>query len=109
MIVIWTLPGTFRPQQSSDLTGADLGDAAAQQSANFVIEATFLSIATLRLSYSLAVRDHFNRKRREGWAMDPFKKKRFLLPIEVMIALALNVVVVVLGYYAMMMWGFFRG
>ena len=41
--------------------------------------------------------------------MDPFKKKRFLLPIEVMIALALNVVVVVLGYYAMMMWGFFRG
>jgi len=26
-----------------------------------------------------------------------------------MIALALNVVVVALGYYAMMMWGFFRG
>jgi hypothetical protein len=44
-----------------------------------------------------------------GLAMDPFEKKRFLLPIEVMIALALNVVVVVLGYYAMMMWGFFRG
>ena len=41
--------------------------------------------------------------------MHPFEKKRFLLPFEVMIALALNVVVVVLGYYAMMKWGFFRG
>jgi hypothetical protein len=41
--------------------------------------------------------------------MDPFEKKRFLLPIEVMIALVINVVVVVLGYYAIMMWGFLRG
>jgi hypothetical protein len=41
--------------------------------------------------------------------MHPIEKKRFLLPIEVMIALALNVVIVVLGYYAMMMWGLFRG
>jgi hypothetical protein len=39
--------------------------------------------------------------------MDPFEKKR-LLPIEVMIALAINLVVV-LGYYAIMMWGLFRG
>ena len=68
---------------------------------------TFLSIAALWLSYSLAMRDHF--KHREARAMDPFEKKRFLLPFEVMIALALNVVVVVLGYYAMMMWGFFKG
>ena len=42
-------------------------------------------------------------------AMDPFEKKRFLLPIEVMIALAINLVVAVLGYYAIMMWGLFRG
>jgi hypothetical protein len=41
--------------------------------------------------------------------MDLFEKKRFLLPIEVLIALAINVVVVVLGYYAMIMWGLFRG
>jgi len=38
--------------------------------------------------------------------MDLFEKKRFPLPIELMIALALNVVVVVLGYGAIMMWGF---
>jgi hypothetical protein len=37
--------------------------------------------------------------------MDPFEKKRFLLPIEVAIALAINVVVAFLGYYAFMMWG----
>ena len=45
-----------------------------------------------------------------GLAMDQFqKKRRFLLPIEVMIALAINVVVAVLSYYAIMMWGFLRG
>jgi hypothetical protein len=41
-------------------------------------------------------------------AMDPFEKKR-LLPIEVMIALAINLVVAILGYYAIMMWGLFSG
>jgi hypothetical protein len=41
--------------------------------------------------------------------MDPFEKKRFLLPIEVVMALAINLVIIVLGYYAMMMWGLFRG
>jgi hypothetical protein len=41
--------------------------------------------------------------------MDPFEKKRFLIPIELMIVLAINVVVAVLGYYAIMMWGLFRG
>jgi Tfp pilus assembly protein PilE len=37
--------------------------------------------------------------------MDPFEKKR-LLPIEMMIAL---IVVAILGYYAIMMWGLFKG
>jgi hypothetical protein len=41
--------------------------------------------------------------------MDPFEKKQFWLPIEVIIALAINLVVIVLGYYAMMIWGLFRG
>jgi hypothetical protein len=41
--------------------------------------------------------------------MDLFVKRRFPLPIELMIALALNVVVVVLGYCAIMMWGFASG
>jgi hypothetical protein len=41
-------------------------------------------------------------------AMDPFEKKR-LLPVEVMIVLAINVVVAIFGYYAIMMWGLVRG
>jgi hypothetical protein len=45
----------------------------------------------------------------ERLAMDLFVKRRFPLPIELMIALALNVVVVVLGYCAIMMWGFASG
>jgi hypothetical protein len=40
--------------------------------------------------------------------MELFEKKR-LLPIEVMIVLAINVVVAILGYYAIMMWGLFKG
>ena len=40
--------------------------------------------------------------------MDPFEKKPFL-PIELMIALAINVVVVVFGYYTVMIWGLLGG
>jgi hypothetical protein len=41
--------------------------------------------------------------------VDLFRQKRFFLPIEVMIALAINAVVVVFGYYAVVMWGLFSG
>jgi hypothetical protein len=37
--------------------------------------------------------------------MDPFEK-RPLLPVEVMITLAINLIVAVLGYYAIMTWDF---
>jgi hypothetical protein len=40
--------------------------------------------------------------------MDPFEEKRFVLPIEAMVALAINLVVAVLGYYSIMVWGLFR-
>jgi hypothetical protein len=40
--------------------------------------------------------------------MDPFEKTR-LLPIEMMIALAINVVVAMLSYYGIMMWELVRG
>ena len=40
--------------------------------------------------------------------MDLFEKKR-LLPIEVMIVLAINLVVAILGYHAIVMWGLVRG
>jgi hypothetical protein len=36
--------------------------------------------------------------------MDPFGKNR-LLPVEIMIAVALNIVVVTLGYYVVIFWG----
>jgi hypothetical protein len=41
-------------------------------------------------------------------AAGPFPKRHFVLPIEVVIVIAINLVVVVAGYYAIMMWGFFR-
>jgi hypothetical protein len=41
-------------------------------------------------------------------AMDQFQKYRFVVPIEIVIVIAINLVVVVAGYYAIMMWGLFR-
>jgi hypothetical protein len=40
--------------------------------------------------------------------MDPFDKKP-ILPVEIMITVAINVVVVLLGYYAVVFWGIMRG
>ena len=40
--------------------------------------------------------------------MDEFQKPRFVVPIEIVIVIAINLVVVVAGYYAIMMWGLFR-
>jgi hypothetical protein len=35
-------------------------------------------------------------------------KKRFLLPVELMMILGINLVVIMLSYYAIMVWGLFR-
>jgi hypothetical protein len=40
--------------------------------------------------------------------MDPFDKKP-ILPVEIMITVAINVVVVLLGYYAVVFWGIVQG
>ncbi len=40
--------------------------------------------------------------------MDQFQKPRFYMPIEIVIVIAINLVIVVAGYYAIMMWGLFR-
>jgi hypothetical protein len=54
--------------------------------------------------------DLFHAARAARFAMNPFEKKRFLLPIEVIIALAIKeVVVAVLSYYAIMMSVLLRG
>lgn len=39
--------------------------------------------------------------------MDHFEKKP-ILPVEIMITVAINIVVAVLGYYVILMWGLFR-
>ena len=39
--------------------------------------------------------------------MDRFKEKFSVLPIEVMVVLAINIVVVAFSYYAVTMWGLF--
>ena len=40
--------------------------------------------------------------------MDPFENKP-LLPVDVLITVAINIVVAVLGYYLMVLWSFFGG
>jgi hypothetical protein len=40
--------------------------------------------------------------------MDPFDRKPFL-PVDLMITVAINVIVVVLGYYLVMAWGLLGG
>ena len=40
--------------------------------------------------------------------MDPFDHKPFL-PVDVMITVAINIVVAVLGYYLVVLWGLFGG
>ena len=40
--------------------------------------------------------------------MDPFDNKP-LLPVDVMITVAINIVVAVLGYYLIVLWGLFEG
>jgi hypothetical protein len=37
-------------------------------------------------------------------AMDPFEKNR-LLPVEIMVTVAINIFVVMLGYYVVTFWG----
>jgi hypothetical protein len=65
------------------------------------------SFATCWLGYFPAVRNFLSASAAR-LAMDPFEKKPFL-PIELMIALAINVVVVVFGYYTVMIWGLLGG
>jgi hypothetical protein len=40
--------------------------------------------------------------------MDLFRQRRFL-PIELVIVLAINIVLGIFSYYAVVMWGLFRG
>jgi hypothetical protein len=40
--------------------------------------------------------------------MDQFQKRHFVVPIEIVIVIAINLVVGVAGYFAIMMWGLFR-
>jgi hypothetical protein len=59
-----------------------------------------------RSGYAPNSGDHFKPRLRIS-AMDRFKEKFSVLPIEVMVVLAINVVVVAFGYYAVTVWGLF--
>jgi hypothetical protein len=65
---------------------------------------TFLGTDVAR-SARFALR-HFLLRLRD-LPMDQFQKRRFVMPIEILIVIAINLVVVVAGYYAIMMWGLF--
>jgi hypothetical protein len=41
--------------------------------------------------------------------MNRLVRKRVLLPIELMMILGINLVVIMLSYYAIMVWGLVRG
>jgi len=41
--------------------------------------------------------------------MNPFENEPFFLPVELMVVLAINVVVALLGYCVITMWGMFTG
>jgi hypothetical protein len=41
--------------------------------------------------------------------MDLFQKNRFIVPVEVLVVIFINLIVVVAGYYTVMMWGLFTG
>jgi hypothetical protein len=67
-------------------------------------QGTFLGTDVAR-SARFALR-HFLLRLRD-LPMDQFQKRRFVMPIEILIVIAINLVVVVAGYYAIMMWGLF--
>jgi hypothetical protein len=52
---------------------------------------------------------HFSSRGAGRLAVDQFEKRRFLPPIDLMVVLALNAVVAILGYYAFLVWGFVHG
>jgi hypothetical protein len=59
------------------------------------------AVAILSTAAIILSRDH-------GFsAMDQYQEKRVVLPIEVMIVVAINVVVVAFGYLAITTWGLF--
>jgi hypothetical protein len=43
------------------------------------------------------------------WAMMNLFERKLLVPVDVVITIAVNVVVVVLGYYLVMAWGLLGG
>jgi hypothetical protein len=64
----------------------------------------FLYSANLRFAETI-----FDPHDRRPEEMDLFQKNRSLLPVEVVVAVAINIVIVVLGYYAVLMWGLMKG
>jgi hypothetical protein len=60
----------------------------------------------LRSGYALNSGNHFKPRLRIS-AMDRFKEKFSVLPIEVMVVLAINIVMAAFGYYAVTVWWLF--
>ena len=63
-------------------------------------------LIVVRSGYAPNSGDRFKPRLRIS-AMDRFKEKFSVLPIEVMVVLAINVVVAAFGYYAVTVWGLF--
>lgn len=79
-----------------------------QHSDNFVVGVGSRTIAAPESGYPRLPLSSFYDASATRLAMDPFDKKP-ILPVEVMITVAINVAVVMLGYYVMIFWGIIRG
>jgi hypothetical protein len=63
-----------------------------------------LWVSVGRSSAIVRAAGYFDPRLREC-PVKPFEKRTFLPPIEIMIVVAINLVVVIFGYYLIMIWG----
>jgi hypothetical protein len=86
----------------------EIDESALQHSDNFIMRSPPVAFGVAGLGYDwgrceVHLSTHATRR-----AMDPFDKKP-IFPIEIMVTVAINVVVVLLGYYVMIFLGVVRG
>ena len=99
---------TSRRSQAQSRRGA--GEVSAQHPATFVEVATSGSIVGCMMRYSRSDAEGILIRwpPRDLATMNLFDRKLFL-PVDVVITLAINIVLVVLGYYLVMAWGLLGG
>ena len=109
-LAAWHVSGGDQTEITGQAFCRGAGELPAQQSAIFVEVATSRSIVGRGIRYSRcdAERILIRWPPRDLATMNLFDRKLFL-PVDVVITLAINIVLVVLGYYLVMAWGLLGG